>query len=129
MVVNCCTSRMIDDIAAGRESPLIRCPVGQAAVMARLDDEQGVLGGEGSGSVVLPAFSRAFDGFHRSSSSQKPTIGAPAASTPELRLPGRPGVRWLGMTRTGRRGSSDSNEVSGSSLSKTTTVSIETSAS
>ena len=26
-------------------------------------DEQGILGGEGSGSVALPAFSRAFDGF------------------------------------------------------------------
>lgn len=63
VVTNCCTSRMIDDIAASRESPLIKCAVGQAHVMAALDDENGVLGGEGSGSVVLPGFNRAFDGF------------------------------------------------------------------
>lgn len=63
VVTNCCTSRMVDDIAAYRESPVVKSAVGQASVMARLDDERGVLGGEGSGSVVLPAFNRAFDGF------------------------------------------------------------------
>ncbi len=63
VVVNCCTSRMIDDLAAARGVPLIKTPVGQAHVMAGLADEDGVVGGEGSGSVAVPAFSRAFDGF------------------------------------------------------------------
>jgi phosphomannomutase len=63
VVANCCTSRMIDDIAAYRESPLVRCAVGQASVLSALDDELGVLGGEGNGSIALPAFSRAFDGL------------------------------------------------------------------
>jgi len=63
VVGNCCTSRMVDDIAAQRECRLVRSAVGQEYVLAALDDEQGVLGGEGNGSVALPAFSRTFDAF------------------------------------------------------------------
>jgi len=63
IVTNCCTSRMIDDIASRQNAPLVKTSVGQAYVVSALADEQGVLGGEGSGSVVLPGFSRAFDGF------------------------------------------------------------------
>lgn len=63
VVTNCCTSRMVDDIAAARGAPVVKTPVGQAYVVSALMDEQGVIGGEGNGSVVLPAFSRAFDGF------------------------------------------------------------------
>lgn len=63
VVTNSCTTRMIDDIARQCGVPLIKTHVGQAYVVSALLDEQGVLGGEGSGSVVLPDFSRAFDGF------------------------------------------------------------------
>jgi phosphomannomutase len=63
LVTNICTTRTVDDVAALHGAPLIKTRVGQAYVAATLDDEQGVLGGEGSGSAVLPAFSKAFDGF------------------------------------------------------------------
>ena len=63
IVTNCCTTRTVDDIAAAHDAPVVRTRVGQAYVVSRLADEQGVLGGEGSGSAVLPAFSPAFDGF------------------------------------------------------------------
>jgi len=63
VVTNCCTSRTIDDIARRHEVHLVRTRVGQAYVMSALADEQGILAGEGSGSVSLPAFSRGFDGF------------------------------------------------------------------
>lgn len=63
LVTNCCTTRMIDDIARSRKATVVKTPVGQAFVVSALMDEQGILGGEGSGSVALPEFSRAFDGF------------------------------------------------------------------
>jgi phosphomannomutase len=63
VVTNSCTTRMIDDIAAQRGARLLKTCVGQAYIVSALLDEQGVLGGEGSGSAVLPDFSRAFDGF------------------------------------------------------------------
>ncbi len=63
VVTNSCTTRMIDDIAAQRGARLVKTCVGQAYIVSALLDEQGVLGGEGSGSAVLPDFSRAFDGF------------------------------------------------------------------
>lgn len=63
VVTNSCTTRMIDDLARQRGAPLVKTRVGQAYIVSRLLDEQGVLGGEGSGSAVLPDFSRAFDGF------------------------------------------------------------------
>lgn len=63
VVTNCCTTRMVDDIAAARGVPVVKTAVGQAYVMARVADEQGVVGGEGSGSVARPSFSQAFDGF------------------------------------------------------------------
>lgn len=63
VVTNSCTSRIIDDIAAGRGSRVVKTQVGQAYITAALEDEYGVVGGEGSGSVVLPAFSRGSDGF------------------------------------------------------------------
>ena len=63
IVTNCCTTRTIDDIARRRKATVVKTPVGQAFVVSALMDEQGILGGEGSGSVALPEFSRAFDGF------------------------------------------------------------------
>jgi phosphomannomutase len=63
VVTNSCTTRMIDDIARQRGATLVKTRVGQAYIVSTLLDEQGVLGGEGSGSAVVPDFSRAFDGF------------------------------------------------------------------
>lgn len=63
VVTNCCTTRMVDDIAKARGAPVVKTSVGQAYVVARLADEQGVVAGEGSGSVARPEFSPAFDGF------------------------------------------------------------------
>lgn len=63
VVTNCCTSRMIDDLARQYGVVVEKTAVGQAYVMARLADEQGRVGGEGSGSAALPEFSPAFDGF------------------------------------------------------------------
>jgi phosphomannomutase len=63
VVTNCCTTRTIDDIAALKKVPVVKTRVGQAYVISSLMDEQGVIGGEGNGSVGLPEFSRAFDGM------------------------------------------------------------------
>jgi len=63
LVTNCCTTRTVDDIAQAHGARVVKTPVGQAYVMAALADEDGLIGGEGNGSVALPAFSRAFDGF------------------------------------------------------------------
>lgn len=63
VVTNCCTTRMIDDLAGQHGVTVEKTAVGQAFVLARLTDEQGRVGGEGSGSVALPEFSLAFDGF------------------------------------------------------------------
>jgi phosphomannomutase len=63
LVTNICTTRTVDDLAQQHGATVIKTRVGQAYVVAALVDEQGVLGGEGSGSVALPSFSPAFDGF------------------------------------------------------------------
>ncbi len=63
VVTNCCTTRSIDDIAKRHCCRVVKTHVGQAFVHAALEDEGGVIGGEGSGGVMLPAFNRGFDGF------------------------------------------------------------------
>lgn len=63
VVTNCCTTRSIDDIAARHHCQVVKTAVGQAYVHAALEDEDGVIGGEGSGGAMLPAFNRGFDGF------------------------------------------------------------------
>lgn len=63
VVTNCCTTRTVDDVARAHGASLIKSPVGQAFVVSKLADEQGVIGGEGSGSAALSSFSPAFDGF------------------------------------------------------------------
>ena len=63
VVTNCCTTRMLDDVAKRHGQALFKTEVGQAYVVSRLADENGAVGGEGNGSVCVPAFSRAFDGF------------------------------------------------------------------
>lgn len=63
LVTNTCTTRSVDQVAAQAGVNVVKTPVGQAHIVARLIDEQGVIGGEGSGSVVVPSFSRACDAF------------------------------------------------------------------
>ncbi len=63
VVTNCCSSRMVDDVVAEAGVSLLKTAVGQASVVARMTDEQAFVGGEGSGSAAVPAFSRGFDGF------------------------------------------------------------------
>ncbi|HMP88771.1 MAG TPA: hypothetical protein PJ991_01145 [Kiritimatiellia bacterium] len=63
VVTNSCTTRTIDDVVRRHNSRLVKTPVGQAYIVSALEDELGVLGGEGSGSAMLPAFNRGFDGF------------------------------------------------------------------
>lgn len=63
VVTNVCTTRMIDDLASQYDVPLVKTHVGQAYIVSAVNDIEAVLGGEGNGSVVLPEFSLAFDGF------------------------------------------------------------------
>jgi len=63
VVSNCCTTRIVDDVARAHGCRIVKAAVGQAYVMAALTDEQGAIGGEGNGSVAVPRFSRAFDGL------------------------------------------------------------------
>lgn len=63
VVTNCCTTRTVDDVAARHGAVVRKTRVGQAYVVSALADENGVLGGEGNGSVALPEFSRGFDAF------------------------------------------------------------------
>lgn len=63
IVTNIGTTRMIDDLARQHQIPLVKTRVGQAYIISAVHDTQAVLGGEGSGSVVFPSFSPAFDGF------------------------------------------------------------------
>ena len=63
VITNYSTSRMIEDVARARRCPLIRTKVGQSHVILSLGQEEGVLAGEGSGGVAVPAFQSAFDGF------------------------------------------------------------------
>ena len=63
VVTNSCTTRTLDDVCQKFGVPIVKTRVGQANIVSRLTDEQGILGGEGSGSAVLPSFSAAFDGF------------------------------------------------------------------
>ena len=63
VITNFSTSRMIEDVARARRCPLIRTKVGQSHVVLSLGQEDGVIAGEGSGGVAVPAFQPAFDGF------------------------------------------------------------------
>jgi phosphomannomutase len=54
VVVNMSTSRLTADIAARHNSPCLRSPVGEAHVVARMQQENAVIGGEGNGGVIDP---------------------------------------------------------------------------
>lgn len=63
VITNYSTSRMIEDVARGRRCPIVRTRVGPAHIFLALGQEEGVLAGEGSGGIAVPAFQPAFDAF------------------------------------------------------------------
>lgn len=55
VVVNLSTTRAVDDIAARHNARCFRTAVGEINVARRMKMEDSVIGGEGSGGVILPA--------------------------------------------------------------------------
>ena len=54
VVVNLSTTRAVDDIARAHGAAVIRTPVGEINVAKRMKETGAVIGGEGSGGVILP---------------------------------------------------------------------------
>jgi phosphomannomutase len=54
VVVNLSTTRAVDDIAKQHGAVVIRTPVGEINVASRMKEVGAVVGGEGSGGVILP---------------------------------------------------------------------------
>lgn len=54
IVANVSTSRMLDDLAGEFGIPVYRSAVGEANVVAKMEEVSAVVGGEGNGGVVLP---------------------------------------------------------------------------
>ncbi|HKQ51615.1 MAG TPA: phosphoglucosamine mutase [Pyrinomonadaceae bacterium] len=54
VVTNISTSRSVDRVAARHGAPVVRTPVGQAFISEAMIEAQGVIGGEGSGGVIVP---------------------------------------------------------------------------
>ncbi len=63
VLTNLSTSRRIEDVAAKHDCPILRTRVGQSYVIQALTYEEGVLAGDGSGSVAVRLFQPAYDGF------------------------------------------------------------------
>jgi phosphomannomutase len=55
VVVNLSTTRAVEDIAARHGARVVRTPVGEINVAQRMRSEGSLIGGEGSGGVILPA--------------------------------------------------------------------------
>jgi phosphomannomutase len=55
VVVNLSTTRAIDDICARYGAELLRTPVGEINVAKKMKEVGAIVGGEGSGGVILPA--------------------------------------------------------------------------
>jgi phosphomannomutase len=55
VVVNLSTTRAVDDIAQAHGARCLRTPVGEINVARRMKETGAVVGGEGSGGVILPA--------------------------------------------------------------------------
>jgi phosphomannomutase len=54
VVTNLSTSRIVDDMAAERGTPVFRAPVGEVNVALAMREAGAVIGGEGNGGVILP---------------------------------------------------------------------------
>jgi phosphomannomutase len=63
VVTNISTSMSIDAIARRHGVPVIRTPVGQAYISEAVIEHQAVIGGEGSGGVVVPYVQPTHDSF------------------------------------------------------------------
>lgn len=63
VITNHSSSRMIEDVARGKNCPVVKVKVGQSYSIQSLINEDGVLAGEGSGGIAIPQFQSAFDGF------------------------------------------------------------------
>lgn len=63
VAVNLSTSRMIDEIARGHSCSVVRTKVGEANVSAKLEQINGIIGGEGNGGVILPELHYTRDGL------------------------------------------------------------------
>jgi phosphomannomutase len=55
VVINLSTTRAVEDIAARYDAKVIRTPVGEINVAKRMRDTNAIVGGEGSGGVILPS--------------------------------------------------------------------------
>jgi phosphomannomutase len=54
VVTNLSTSRILEDVAAAANVPLVRAAVGEINVARAMQRENAVIGGEGNGGVILP---------------------------------------------------------------------------
>ncbi len=63
VVANCCTSRMIDDIASRFGVPVFRSAVGEANVVDMMQSTGAVFGGEGNGGPIDPRVGLVRDSF------------------------------------------------------------------
>lgn len=63
VITNHSSSRMIEDVAQKKNCSVIKAKVGQSYSIQAMLNEDAVIAGEGSGSVAVPAFQHAFDGF------------------------------------------------------------------
>ncbi len=63
VVVNISTSRMIDDVAAACDCPVIRTRVGEVNVIEGMARAKATIGGEGNGGVIVPAINPCRDSF------------------------------------------------------------------
>jgi phosphomannomutase len=55
VVVNLSTTRAVEDVAGAYDARLLRTPVGEINVAQKMKETGAVIGGEGSGGVILPA--------------------------------------------------------------------------
>jgi phosphomannomutase len=63
VVINLSTSRVVEDVAARFDCPVLRSPVGEIHVVERMRAEGAVLGGEGNGGVIDPRVGFVRDSF------------------------------------------------------------------
>jgi phosphomannomutase len=55
VVVNLSTTRAVDDVARAFRADVLRTPVGEINVATRMKEHRALVGGEGSGGVIIPA--------------------------------------------------------------------------
>ena len=63
VITNLSTSRMIEDVATCQDCRVIKAKVGQSPCIQEMIGEDGVMAGEGSGSVAIRQFQPAYDGY------------------------------------------------------------------